>query len=470
MNKVQYEQENNIRYMKMEFCNITEEAEYEIKMLMNNKISIFLPITIKTINNRTIYFYNVTSKQQFCKLYEFNKLQMKDIELILNSLEAMAQIVNNYMLNLDSVMVTPEMLFLDLTNKKLMFTYVPICNEMDFESNLSQSFDNYIKELFDFIIEHFDHEYDKKSVVKIYQIYQKIIQHEYDMIKISDLLYEQEDVSIQCNETSADDENDEIIIKEIPQEIIEDEVECKNKSLVNIISMIKGIGVVLFVLNVVKILAPEIIPLPYGGIVPMVVCVCLAVLLVVLSKIPDYTFIKMNKRSVKQPFTISSNTTCNRIDNSTDNNIIDNTACSMKNDFKENDLTNNLVDCSVNEDSQSMEHTMLLSDYFKESNKSKNIKMTYCGEDNLEDIVIDKLPCIIGSMSEHCNYVINSKIVSHIHMCILKIEDIYYIEDMNSTNGTYVNGERLIANKRKEIKKDDLVLIATLPYKVEMIS
>lgn len=162
MNKVQYEQENNIRYMKMEFSNITEEAEYEIKMLMNNKISIFLPITIKTINNRNIYFYNVTSKQQFCKLYEFNKLQMKDIELILNSLEAMAQIVNNYMLNLDSVMVTPEMLFLDLTNKKLMFTYVPTCNEIDFESNLSQSFDNYIKELFDFIIEHFDHEYDKK--------------------------------------------------------------------------------------------------------------------------------------------------------------------------------------------------------------------------------------------------------------------------------------------------------------------
>ena len=148
MNKVQYEQENNIRYMKMEFSNITEEAEYEIKMLMNNKISIFLPITIKTINNRNIYFYNVTSKQQFCKLYEFNKLQMKDIELILNSLEAMAQIVNNYMLNLDSVMVTPEMLFLDLTNKKLMFTYVPTCNEIDFESNLSQSFDNYIKKLF----------------------------------------------------------------------------------------------------------------------------------------------------------------------------------------------------------------------------------------------------------------------------------------------------------------------------------
>ena len=66
----------------MEFCNITEEATYEIKMLMNNKISSFLPISIKTINNKNIYFYHVTSKQQFCKIYEFNKLQMKDVALI----------------------------------------------------------------------------------------------------------------------------------------------------------------------------------------------------------------------------------------------------------------------------------------------------------------------------------------------------------------------------------------------------
>ncbi len=464
MNKIQYEQENNIRYMKMEFCNITEEATYEIKMLMNNKISSFLPISIKTINNKNIYFYDVTSKQQFCKIYEFNKLQMKDVALILNSLEAMAQIVNNYMLNLDSVMVTPDMLFLDLTNKKLVFTYIPICDGMEAELDGRPSFDKYIKELFDFIIEHFDHEYDKKSVVKIYYIYQKIIQHEYNIIKISDLLYEQEEVSIQDNEINADDKQEELVIKEIPQEIIEDEVECKNKSLINTVSIIKGIAAFLFVLNIAKILAPEIVPLPYSGIIPIIACVCLTALLLALSKIPDYAFIRLNKRSIKQPFTISSNKKCNGGDNGTDN-TADSTFCNTKDDLK-----NEFVAVSVNrDDSQDVEHTMLLSDYFEKSTKSKNIKMTYCGEDNLEDIYIDKLPCIVGSMSEHCNYVINSKIVSHIHMCILKIENMYYIEDMNSTNGTYLNGERLIANERKEIKKDDLVLVATLPYKVEMI-
>ena len=162
---------------------------------------------------------------------------------------------------------------------------------------------------------------------------------------------------------------------------------------------------------------------------------------------------------MKQPFTVSSNVKYNNIDSNTDNNMINNNiTCDTKNDLK-----NNFVDYSVhNDDSQSVEHTMLLSDYFERNKKSKNIKMTYCGEDNLEDIFIDKLPCVVGSMAEHCNYVIDSKIVSHIHMCILKIEDIYYIEDMNSTNGTYLNGERLTANERKEIKKkDDVVLVAT---------
>ena len=88
-------------------------------------------------------------------------------------------------------------------------------------------------------------------------------------------MYEQEEVSIQDNEINADNESDEIIIKEIPQEIIEDEVECKNKSLINTISLIKGIVAFFFVLNAAKILAPEIIPLPYSGMIPIVVCVCL---------------------------------------------------------------------------------------------------------------------------------------------------------------------------------------------------
>ena len=60
MNKIQYEQENNMRYMKIEFCNMTQEAEYEIKMLMNNQISIF--------------FANCYKRQLIIKIYIFMML------------------------------------------------------------------------------------------------------------------------------------------------------------------------------------------------------------------------------------------------------------------------------------------------------------------------------------------------------------------------------------------------------------
>lgn len=64
--------------------------------------------------------------------------------------------------------------------------------------------------------------------------------------------------------------------------------------------------------------------------------------------------------------------------------------------------------------------------------------------------------------------VIHNRLVSHIHMCIVKINDDFYIEDMNSTNGTSVNGRRIATNQRCVIKNGDDIYIAALPYKVEI--
>ena len=75
---------------------------------------------------------------------------------------------------------------------------------------------------------------------------------------------------------------------------------------------------------------------------------------------------------------------------------------------------------------------------------------------------------IIGSMEKNCNTVLKSKLVSHIHACITRDNGEYYVEDMNSTNGTYVNGERLIMNSRREINNLDEITLAAVSYVVEM--
>ena len=53
-------------------------------------------------------------------------------------------------------------------------------------------------------------------------------------------------------------------------------------------------------------------------------------------------------------------------------------------------------------------------------------------------------------------------------MCIVKINDDFYIEDMHSTNGSSVNGRRIATNQRCVIKNGDDIYIAALPYKVEI--
>ena len=136
----------------------------------------------------------------------------------------------------------------------------------------------------------------------------------------------------------------------------------------------------------------------------------------------------------------------------------------------ENDSNiNNDVIEKENSHTQEYEHTMLLSDYMESIKKKEpEINLIYTGDGDMENISVEKLPCVVGSMEGRCNKVIHNRLVSHIHMCIVKINDDFYIEDMNSTNGTSVNGRRIATNQRCVIKNGDDIYIAALPYKVEI--
>ena len=70
--------------------------------------------------------------------------------------------------------------------------------------------------------------------------------------------------------------------------------------------------------------------------------------------------------------------------------------------------------------------------------KSENPKLI--GDD---EIIITKSPFVIGKEST-CSYAIKGDTyISRKHCRIVKKSDGYYIEDMESTNGTFVNGEKI---------------------------
>lgn len=55
--------------------------------------------------------------------------------------------------------------------------------------------------------------------------------------------------------------------------------------------------------------------------------------------------------------------------------------------------------------------------------------------------------------------VVDNKLASRHHAIIQKIKDLYFIKDENSTNGTYINGVKIPAEKYVKLNPGDKITI-----------
>src|SRR5262245_14577659 len=73
-----------------------------------------------------------------------------------------------------------------------------------------------------------------------------------------------------------------------------------------------------------------------------------------------------------------------------------------------------------------------------------------------EDIVLRGRRTLIGRDAE-CDVVVNMGLVSRRHAIVFNHGGRYFIEDLDSANGTYVNGRRV--HKRAPLKNNDRIEI-----------
>lgn len=98
----------------------------------------------------------------------------------------------------------------------------------------------------------------------------------------------------------------------------------------------------------------------------------------------------------------------------------------------------------------------------QEVNKSINGFFTMTIDNKLENIYIDKDIFLIGRMPDAVDYIINSNAIGRVHARIEKIEDDYYITDLNSKNGSYINGSRLIGNEKYKLSNGNEIKLANI--------
>lgn len=104
--------------------------------------------------------------------------------------------------------------------------------------------------------------------------------------------------------------------------------------------------------------------------------------------------------------------------------------------------------------------TICLSDY----REHPRGLLLYEGTEDFENISLNGTDQQIGK-SKDASICIEKETISSFHAGIWFEEQEYYLEDYNSTNGTYINNEPLAYKERRRLKCNDIVRFADVKYR-----
>lgn len=85
-----------------------------------------------------------------------------------------------------------------------------------------------------------------------------------------------------------------------------------------------------------------------------------------------------------------------------------------------------------------------------------------------EEISMRKTPFFIGKSDEKADGVIREGEISRVHAKLVAEENEFFLIDQESTNGTYVNGIRLLPWERRKIENGDKIGFSSIYYSVEV--
>ena len=71
---------------------------------------------------------------------------------------------------------------------------------------------------------------------------------------------------------------------------------------------------------------------------------------------------------------------------------------------------------------------------------------------------------LVGRKREFADCVIDNKAIGRVHAEISRRGDAYYIKDLNSKNGTFINNVRLEPEKESVINNKDIITFANKEY------
>lgn len=476
--RAEYKRDMNHNYLILYGEDEINTDAYQVRMLVGNVIPSVLKCRIQGMDGRFLIYFDITSKQALNILYEERKMKIEDLNLIFGGFVQVMEDAAEYLINPGQFLLSPEYIYADVEKKKIYFCMLP-----GYEKDIKNQF----QLLAEYILPKIDHE-DSQAVLLGYGVYKRTMEDCFHLEHIKEELYKVQGQKDREKEAEKDiwksgEENQDVLNIHIQEDYLEDdepgmefvrEGEAPKKRGLLYKAGIIGVAAVLLCLITVAVLSGYLPYMETGTVLGIIIVLAAGVMLVtyIIKK-------KKNAGIYPQKNIRERENEALRKKTKTNTEIKTNTA-----DYDKSGSDSEWL----NRDSLEMPEINKVKQQIPTEEKRENRLYEQSHPDYGETVVlsagavsgpaslVSKEPgelatiylnedlTVIGKLENACDAVINLPTVSRIHAKIRKREEAYYLTDMNSRNGTAVNGRLLRPEEEYQLEPEDEIDFAQARY------
>lgn len=419
--EVSYRRDGNHSFMVLSGIESVDTSAYPFRMITANKLEHFLECRIHMMDQRPLFYFDITSRQSLAVYLEAQNPGYEELRGLLESLLKALRELGRYLLDGSGILLNPEFIYRD--ENRLQFLYLP---------GYRQEKERGFRELAEFLLPKMNHA-DKKAVILGYGMYRRAIDEELSEQMLQEILYLTEEASEEVKSEEPEDFSQEIEKDREREELLdslfsEEEEEVKIPYLKIARNILESVSVGLLLLCIAAV---KWFSLSVGWY--LVITALLALLLAADA------FLHRKIKAEQQEEKILSEEPAKPEE--------------LFEPEREEIKSTPLDDTS--------EETVILQMPTVEA----DARLVPVSPVTFPVLPLNGGMKLIGKMEQTSDLLIPAETISRIHARIQYLEGRWQLQDLNSRNGTFVNGRALEGEEWYSLEPGDEISFADIIYR-----
>ena len=397
-------------YLIMEGKDVMTDP-YQRRMITGNRIEGLLSCSERHVNGEVFLYYEITSKQNLCSLYENRRITLKQLRNFFVQLKTVGERISGFLLDESNLILNPEYIYADVETEELSFLYDPFEQE-----------ENNMVSFLEFLTEKIDDQ-DQAAVEIAYKMLELATREQFVLDEVVEWFEDDYEYDQKKNQMTPDfpGEDDSFTVPESEAE------QEKPKTGENAAFGAMAASAVLFLLllyiNSAYLLSEK-----------WKICLNAGLLLSGILFLAGSSFLLYRK------------------------------FFEVKNRKEEDHFEKQYRDTDISEKIQERTQQAYGNTIFIPWVENCENKLYGVGKSNKNHIDLNRLPLTVGKLAGSVDMVIEDQSISRRHVRFFREGNRVYMSDLNSTNGSFKNGVRLLPNASEVLEPGDEIRLGKLKF------